>query len=914
MSVDSQSFEARLRVRNETWRDYRVQGTCAFPSSATHERLYRRHCIQNPRPLPNRNSLHFFDNWKWTPRLYETTANTVGEIHRLSDFDPIFNQRSANAQARYRELTAYFGDPRYAVQKVLGMGGNGMAVHFKDRGSSSTDDPGRDIVVKVALDDWQSDAIVEEKNMMKKVKGSAHCVQIIDPEDVGMSEEEPVVLPLADCDSSTEGDSSGNDSSTRVEVRRRHRIPKRMSRNDRYWRRKRERRRIRNAEVEEKIEIQEQIGQRRDYIIMEYLQNGSLAGLIVKLNELKADKIPNRVLWGFWLCLIRACIAMEYPPRKFHPLRNKPQSPEGAVPFLQAKANNMIRECKRLGIRLFDPQEYARMEAQYNQLEGDLVENLPNPTEKESLNWKRERRQNMVHRDLDPTNIFVDGFELDEPALIHWQETSNSFSNTNGYTGKRPDRLHQEHELIPRLKIGDFGLAICIKPEKRNDYYLWNRVANKPGEHPPEFFGPEWEKVEGGQDGDYLANSRTCGYYSNKTNIWSIAMTMWELITKTEAPVPPNPQPPYNLRDMYPPYNNEGQIAFDLIFHDPAYADFKISYCPLLLDPDVHDYDWVHKTLRETIFKCLYHKPDDRPTLEELLREAEENLRVDFGETDAYIRDWIQRYFFNSPSPPPAQSSSSGNLPPQGNPQPPLPSGFIPPPGPAGGSSAPQQPNVDPVTPQNAISQDDRDNTVRHQMRVRFNNDFPYGWTRIPNAATGLMCGLHAIEDSLRHQLGLQPIINGVRHNLNNLPAVYELQAIHHRLKDSGHFDPFFTASQLAQDNTFSVDTLGLILSEWGRTMNIELALGCMLGGQNDPMHTMSPYNNPKFIWIYNNNAQDLAINNQAAGPIVINHYEGIKPEANLPKDDLPEDDLPEDDLPEDDLPEDDLPSYESSG
>ncbi len=167
MSVDSQSFEARLRVRNETWRNYRVQGTCAFPSSATHERLYRRHCIQNPRPLPNRNSLHFFDNWKWTPRLYETTANTVGEIHRLSDFDPIFNQRSANAQARYRELTAYFGDPRYAVQKVLGMGGNGMAVHFKDRGSSSTDDPGRDIVVKVALDDWQSDAIVEEKNSKK---------------------------------------------------------------------------------------------------------------------------------------------------------------------------------------------------------------------------------------------------------------------------------------------------------------------------------------------------------------------------------------------------------------------------------------------------------------------------------------------------------------------------------------------------------------------------------------------------------------------------------------------------------------------------------------------------------------------------------------------------------------------------
>ncbi|KAI1310679.1 hypothetical protein F5Y03DRAFT_345215 [Xylaria venustula] len=872
-SIGARSFEGELRVRNELWRNYRIRGDHTDPSTADYNRIYS-HVRRNPRLLPNPEPLLFFQNRVPHILPYLQGAGSgqelVGSSNRLST-------HTKKAKGRYGELVAYFGEPRYVVQKPLGIGANGLAVHFLDRGPFGTESPGKDIVIKTAVEGWQCDNIEDEKRMMRKVKGSAHCVRIIEPQDIGNPKEEPVALQLIDWDSSTDGNSSGNDSSTRTEVLRRHRVPKRRSRGNQHWARKRTRRIMRAQEIDREIERQEERGVRRDYIIMEYLHNGSLASLLMKLNNEKEDprltRIPNRVLWGFWLCLIRACIAMEYPPRKFHPLRKKPEVPEGAVSFLQAKANSMLRECKRLGIWLFNPQEQAGLEAEYNQLEGDLVENIPNPTGKGSLNWKRERRQNMIHRDLDPTNIFVDGFELDGVALKHWQEqlsiedqdesnpddedAINSPQGSLRYTGKRPDRLCQEHELVPRLKVGDFGLAVCIKQQKRNEYYLYNRVSGKHGEHPPECFGPEWERVEGGKDGDYLANSKTCGYYSNKSNIWSIGITMWELITKSIAPTPPIPQPPYEARDLFPPYNNHGQADYDIIFDDPRYADFKISYCPLLIDPEVHDFDWVDETLRQTILACLYHRPDDRPTLEGLLREAEENIHTDRfpDESDASIRDWIQYWFFDArPAP---NSSPSDNAPPPDNPH---------------------------LRLQNAIAQDNPNHPVRQRIQAQFDADFPGGFTQIPNPAIGLHCGLYALVDSLQSQLGLQPTINGITHNLNSLPTADDLLTIYQQLRRSGRLDPFFTAEEFAAVNNYTVDIFALILSEWGRTVGIELALGYYLRHRSPPvMHTASPYKEPKFIWIHNDNKQDI----NGTDHETLNNYVGIERRKSRPEENL---------------------------
>ncbi|KAI8634187.1 hypothetical protein F5Y19DRAFT_412301 [Xylariaceae sp. FL1651] len=47
-------------------------------------------------------------------------------------------------------------------------------------------------------------------------------------------------------------------------------------------------------------------------LVMEYLENGTIGSLIRRLQE--SDTIvPNRILWAFYLCGIRACLALAYP-------------------------------------------------------------------------------------------------------------------------------------------------------------------------------------------------------------------------------------------------------------------------------------------------------------------------------------------------------------------------------------------------------------------------------------------------------------------------------------------------------------------------------------------------------------------------------------------------------------------------
>lgn len=140
------------------------------------------------------------------------------------------------------------------------------------------------------------------------------------------------------------------------------------------------------------------------YPIEFFGDSGSVVSVLEGSHEIRKPGVLLKIV-------IRACIAMEYPPRKFHPLRKKPQSTtENAVDYIEAKLNKMIRDCKALGIRLLHPGERQRLEeeerrrqAQYEQLEGDLIEDLParpgGPKQ-----WKLERRQNMIHRDFDPTN------------------------------------------------------------------------------------------------------------------------------------------------------------------------------------------------------------------------------------------------------------------------------------------------------------------------------------------------------------------------------------------------------------------------------------------------------------------------------------------------------------------------------
>lgn len=129
---------------------------------------------------------------------------------------------------------------------------------------------------------------------------------------------------------------------------------------------------------------------KKDFLVLEFVEGGDLYNLIAKLREGGA-RIPQRVMWSWWLCrrytlsgnegeeniettaysiradpayswiVIKACIAMAFYPRKFHPLR----------------MNSNPTEANLAGT--------------------DLDEIIPDA----KYHW---RKKNMVHFDLDPTN------------------------------------------------------------------------------------------------------------------------------------------------------------------------------------------------------------------------------------------------------------------------------------------------------------------------------------------------------------------------------------------------------------------------------------------------------------------------------------------------------------------------------
>ncbi|KAI0853477.1 hypothetical protein F5Y00DRAFT_270644 [Daldinia vernicosa] len=54
----------------------------------------------------------------------------------------------------------------------------------------------------------------------------------------------------------------------------------------------------------------------KGWVFMEYLENGTLRQFTDNVYDLLDGPLPNRLLWRLFLCLIRACIAMSYPPHE----------------------------------------------------------------------------------------------------------------------------------------------------------------------------------------------------------------------------------------------------------------------------------------------------------------------------------------------------------------------------------------------------------------------------------------------------------------------------------------------------------------------------------------------------------------------------------------------------------------------
>ncbi|OTA94629.1 hypothetical protein M434DRAFT_10577 [Hypoxylon sp. CO27-5] len=787
------------------------------------------------------------------------------------------------AQLRHQAFSTWFTTPGgYQLRKALGWGGSGIVGHFIYRGANPIQSRLRDIAVKFPLRGWIDTRVQKEIANTRKVERSAHCIQMIDPKGTGQNARE-ILIPLPSDDSSIDEDSSGNESGTRAKFRQGRDNKRKRRRNRRRSEMSRKIARTRYIRREDEIRNYNQAYDadgnlpQNDFIIFEYLENGDLADFIARLAEHRhspISRIPNRVLWAFWLCLVRACVALEYPPRKFHPERRDPTLPPGAVDINVARRNKMIRSLRGLGIPLYDSTKQDSLQRVWDLHRNDLIENIPE-------DWKAERRQNLVHFDIDPQNILIDGLEIDVNDMAPWQEVREAARQRIIDDGgpdvpfrdisrvdKRTDRLDHEHELVPKLKLADFGLATMIKQDKRK------RAHGKSGYYAPEQFAHNWDAIPGQEDGTHLADSTIAGFYGPHTNIWGIALCMFMLITKCYPPMPPQPDPPQQSKDQAlnslgnNPTRRQIRRALDAVIDNAN--DQRFSYCAALMDNTIHDYDYVDVALRQTIYECMYHNPNDRPTLSTLLEQATQKASDAFNnESDLDVRAWMHKWLYEPPPPPPAPPAQTQAppappgppapppgpppgppAPPPGPPAPP-PGPLAPPPGPpTKPSTGPSAPAAGPLPAQTGAS------AASALALATLNSSFPRGAAVVPNRATVGDCGLTAISDSLSAQLAPPPG--------TTLPTFDDLLAIYTELLNNGDFDIGWTDPDIlpheTRDRPWRVDLLAAVLTEWGTRNGQQVRLGIVEGDPQAANRRVwlvsTPFAGPVTIWIRYNATQ----------------------------------------------------------
>ncbi|RYP91544.1 hypothetical protein DL770_002324 [Monosporascus sp. CRB-9-2] len=300
-------------------------------------------------------------------RIHPNQAPILDQIIHESQLG---SEQDRRAWRRLQESKVFFGtggatpgtQKTWRYRRVLGFGGNGLAAHWRvheDGGKTH-----RDVAVKIQLRSWRSLGLKKEKMIMRKLSRAAHIVQEVPPDPIGKPPHQNIPLEWMEDDSSDEYDSSGDEDTPayRPANRRRRKArsdftPQELAGKVKRW--------FGPPPTVNNDNRPPVVGgvpdDEKDFIVLEYLENGDLRNLIAKVRNMGAE-FPNRVLWSFWLCLVKQCVAMAYYPRKFHPDRHR--VPEG----------------------------------------GSLDEFIP-PAEQK---WRRKR---MVHFDYDPCNIFVGNLE-----------------------------------------------------------------------------------------------------------------------------------------------------------------------------------------------------------------------------------------------------------------------------------------------------------------------------------------------------------------------------------------------------------------------------------------------------------------------------------------------------------------------
>lgn len=213
---------------------------------------------------------------------------------------------------------------RFVYQRCLGWGGYGLAAVFDIRDENGQKIRG--IVVKILLKN--DEKLMEEEVAALKIHArSEHIIQLAETDRELLDQEEDPTVKAA------------------VTKRRQRKVAKR---------------RQREADSEPQPRPQIQVF---PAIMLELLENGDLSNFITKVRE-RNETVPNRILWRFFLCLVRMCIGLAYPPDKIE---------------------------------------------EYNDQPGPITETVPDRL--------KNNPSRIVHFDMDPKNIFVGDFVGEEHKL-----------------------------------------------------------------------------------------------------------------------------------------------------------------------------------------------------------------------------------------------------------------------------------------------------------------------------------------------------------------------------------------------------------------------------------------------------------------------------------------------------------------
>ncbi|ETS76687.1 hypothetical protein PFICI_12074 [Pestalotiopsis fici W106-1] len=849
-----------------------------------------------------------------TTHWYQDHANNEG-LSRILGRQLPDDDVNHRYQRRLRSITGYFnrhGQGTWTPVKILAKGGQGMAIHFRH----DLDGNARNVVMKIDLRDWFSKSLQDEKRATLRQRRAAHSVQIIPPRLAGglqiggnLYTRDPNVSDDSSDDelSDYDGEGAGDPRPRELRMPRGQRLPG-------YWDRSKadhDRRADAFINAGGRRRNREDVESQLEFMLLEYMENGSLSSLIKKRSTHdQADRPPNRVLWAFWLCLVRGCIGMDYPPSKFHPNRRPPPGrPEGdpaareehrrqgimrrsrrlegslpadpgSVHGERAGIMHMMQDVNRLGLPLWWQQQYDQAMESFRRYADDLNEELP--AEDDLL----RRRENVVHFDLDPNNVLIGGFEMSAQQIQDW---GAHISRTRGPGGTMPSnkephpgRIQNEHVFVPRLKIADFGIADRVKTYKRNIYYWSRRHSGKRLFLAPEQFGREWDMASDLPNDADIGEAQIPGSFSRKTNIWQIAWCLWCFITMQKPPMPPQPQIPPNYRHLI---NDDTPVdQYDQILESAGYRG-PISYCYKLCEnvrqPD-DPFGWVDLDLRQTLYRCMYHNPDHRPDFAELISQAMGKVGGGIpGEDDGVVRAWVEKWFYNAPAPPPPP------------PPPPPPNEFVESlthyqssnhggggmeldgaafvfGGSHGGGYFNNAAGLPPLTP------------AQQAFLDRFRTDYPHGAQKIHNVAGEQQCGrkynpfqvmaqeadnytVQAVADSIRVQIPSAMLPAGAFR-----PTMSDLQAIYRQLYATGVFNAAIAAGVEVPDRFYTADTLAAILERWGDSHGVLLQLVVMLP-------TGAPYLVPtanaagRPVYIYSNWSG-------SGMPMAQCHYEGLHP------------------------------------